>query len=53
MPGLNAGLVAEIIAYREDIGDILDWEELTEIPGIDLELAFSLRKYLFFYEGPG
>lgn len=46
VPGLSPELAQAIIKYREEMGDIQNLDELTEIPGISKDLLGKIKPYL-------
>lgn len=51
--GLDAGMADEILELREENGEFVDIEELTEIDGVDAKLLRQLKKKIFIEEVAG
>ncbi len=46
VPGITPEIAKAIVAYREEMGDIQNLDELTEVKGISKELLGKLKEFI-------
>ncbi|HJD97342.1 helix-hairpin-helix domain-containing protein [Mailhella massiliensis] len=46
VPGLNAELAGAIVSYREDMGDFMSLDELSDVPGMSKENLEQAKEVL-------
>ena len=46
VPGITPEIAKEIVQYREEMGDIQNLDELTEVKGITKELLGKLKEFI-------
>lgn len=46
VPGLNADLAKAIVQYREEMGDFMSIDELSDVPGMDKEALDAAKQAL-------
>lgn len=46
VPGITPEIAKAIVAYREEMGDIQNLDELTEVKGINKELLGKLKEFI-------
>lgn len=46
VPGLNADVAQAIMKYREEMGDIQNIDELTEVPGITPDVLGKIKEHV-------